>query len=152
MIYLCDIQNEISPEYFTRVDTHGLWRVPWLSPSRKRNTLTIAQYLTGSFLSALCAQVCSISGGLISWDKENVYVNNILVWISFINYFSSSIFFWVYLFIYLLCLSRDKMAYGGSQARGPIRATAANLCQSHSNTRSEWHLWPMPQFTAMLDP
>ena len=32
-------------------------------------------------------------------------------------------------------------AYGGSQARGWIRASAAGL---HSNTRSELHLWPMP--------
>ena len=30
-------------------------------------------------------------------------------------------------------------AYGGSQARGPIRAIAASLCLSHSNARSELH-------------
>jgi len=29
------------------------------------------------------------------------------------------------------------MAYGGSQARGLIRATAAGLCHSHSNAGSE---------------
>ena len=28
-------------------------------------------------------------------------------------------------------------AHGGSQARGPIGATAASLCQSHSNVRSK---------------
>ena len=39
-------------------------------------------------------------------------------------------------------------AYGGSQARGRIRTIAA----SHSNTGSEPHLQPTPQFTAMLDP
>ena len=32
------------------------------------------------------------------------------------------------------------MVYGGSQARGLIRATAAGLCQSHSNVGSESHL------------
>ena len=32
-----------------------------------------------------------------------------------------------------------KSAYGGSQARGQIRAVAAGLCHSHSNTRSEPH-------------
>ena len=31
-------------------------------------------------------------------------------------------------------------AYEGSQARGRIRATAAGLCHSHSNTGSELHL------------
>ena len=43
-------------------------------------------------------------------------------------------------------------ACGGSQARGRIRAIAANLHQSHSNTGSEPHLQHIPQLTAMLDP
>ena len=43
-------------------------------------------------------------------------------------------------------------AYGGSQARGRIRATAAGLRHSHSNTGSEPHLHPTPQLTAMPDP
>ena len=44
------------------------------------------------------------------------------------------------------------MAYGGSQARGWIGATAASLHHSHSKTRSEPHLRPPPQLTATLDP
>ena len=44
------------------------------------------------------------------------------------------------------------MAYGGFQARGLIRAVAANLRQSHSNTRSEPSLRPIPQLTATQDP
>ena len=43
-------------------------------------------------------------------------------------------------------------AYGGSQARGRIRAVAAGLHQSHSNTRSEPCLQPTPQLTATLHP
>ena len=43
------------------------------------------------------------------------------------------------------------MAYGGSQARGPIRAVAAGLCQNHSNARSELSLQPIPELTAMPD-
>ena len=42
--------------------------------------------------------------------------------------------------------------YGGSQARGRIRAAAAGLHHSHSHTRSEPCLQHMPQLTAMLDP
>ena len=42
--------------------------------------------------------------------------------------------------------------YGSSQARGWIWAPAASLQHSHSNTRSEPHLWPIPQLTTMLDP
>ena len=44
------------------------------------------------------------------------------------------------------------MAYGGSQARGPIGTIAANLYHRHSNTRSEPHLGPTAQLTAMPDP
>ena len=44
------------------------------------------------------------------------------------------------------------LAYGGAQARGLIRAIAAKLRQSHSDTGSEPHLRPTPQLTAMLDP
>ena len=42
--------------------------------------------------------------------------------------------------------------YGGSQARGRIRAVAPGLRQSHSNTGTEPHLQPTPQLTAMPDP
>ena len=37
-------------------------------------------------------------------------------------------------------------AYGNSQGRGQIGAAAVSLCHSHSNARSERHLWPTPQF------
>ena len=43
-------------------------------------------------------------------------------------------------------------AYGGSQARGLIGVTAAGLCRSHSNTRSEPHLRSTPQLMATPDP
>ena len=53
----------------------------------------------------------------------------------------------------LFCLFRAApAAYGGSQARGQIGAAATGLCQSHSNTGSELHLWATPQLRAMLDP
>ena len=44
-----------------------------------------------------------------------------------------------------------SVAYGGSQARGPIGAVAASLHHSYSNAGSKPRLWPTPQFTAMLD-
>ena len=44
-------------------------------------------------------------------------------------------------FFFLLLLSRATLAaYGNSQARGRIRATAASLHHSHNNARSEPHL------------
>ena len=43
-------------------------------------------------------------------------------------------------------------ACGGSQARDRIAAVAAGLHHSHGHSRSELHLQPTPQLTAMLDP
>ena len=43
-------------------------------------------------------------------------------------------------------------AYRNSQARGQIRAAAASLRHSHSNTGSEPHLRPMPHLVAMPAP
>ena len=51
-------------------------------------------------------------------------------------------------FIYFLLFRATPVAYGGSQARGPIRATATG----YSNAGSEPHLHPTPQLTAMPDP
>ena len=44
------------------------------------------------------------------------------------------------------------VAHGSSQARGRIRAAAAGLHHSHSNTGSETHLPPTLQLVAMPDP
>ena len=38
-------------------------------------------------------------------------------------------------------------AYGGSQARGQVRATAGDPCHSHSNSGSEPRLQPIPQLS-----
>ena len=55
----------------------------------------------------------------------------------------------VYFILFYFCLSgAAPAAYGGSQAR----AVADCLRQSHSNGRSESHLQPTPQLTAMPDP
>ena len=41
-------------------------------------------------------------------------------------------------------------AYGGSQARGHIRAVAAGLCHNHSNAKSVPSLRPTPWLMATL--
>ena len=56
-------------------------------------------------------------------------------------------------FFFFFAFSRAAPeAYGGSQARGRIKAVAAGLCQSHSSAGSEPRLQPTPQLTAMPDP
>ena len=58
------------------------------------------------------------------------------------NQFLSFSFFFFFLFFFFRAIFK---AYGGSQARGLIGATAHSLCQSHSNTGSKLCLWPIPQ-------
>ena len=59
----------------------------------------------------------------------------------------------MYLFIYLFIYFRATLlAYGGSQARGQIGATAARLPDTHNNEGSEPHLGPTLQLMAMPDP
>ena len=54
-------------------------------------------------------------------------------------------------FFFFFCLLRaTPAAYGGSHAKGLIRATAAGLYHSHA--RFEPSLQPTPQLMATLDP
>ena len=60
--------------------------------------------------------------------------------------------FFVFVVVVVVAISwAAPAAYGRSQARGHIRATATGLCQSHNNTGSEPHRQPTPQLTATLD-
>ena len=66
--------------------------------------------------------------------------------------YSNPLVLFIYLF-FVFCLFRaTPTAYGGSQARAPIGATAAGLHHSHSNARSEPRLQPTPQLMATLAP
>ena len=59
----------------------------------------------------------------------------------------------VFCFLGFFCFSRAApAAYGGSQARGLIGATAADLHHSYSNAGSKPSLQPIPQLTATPDP
>ena len=49
-------------------------------------------------------------------------------------------FFCIWFVLFCLLLRAAPAAYGGCQARDQIRATAAGLHHSHSNTRSKLHL------------
>ena len=54
---------------------------------------------------------------------------------------------------HFFCLFRAApVAYGGSQAKGQIRAAAADLRHSHSNAGSKPRLKPIPQLMAMWIP
>ena len=55
-------------------------------------------------------------------------------------------------FFFFFLFRAAPTAHGGPQARGLIRAIAAGLHHSHSNTRSKPHLRPTPELTATPDP
>ena len=58
------------------------------------------------------------------------------------------VYFYLFIFIFFYFFRAAPEAYGDSQARGGIRATAAGLHHPHSNAKSEPHLQPTPQLTA----
>ena len=58
----------------------------------------------------------------------------------------------VFYFILFCRFRATYTAYGGSQARGQIRAVAAGLHHSHNNAGSEPHPRPTPQLMATRDP
>ena len=64
----------------------------------------------------------------------------------------SFVFFFVVVVVVVVAISwAAPAAYGGSQARGLIRAIATGLRQSHSNAGSEPRLQPTTQLTATPD-
>ena len=53
---------------------------------------------------------------------------------------------------FFFCLFRvAPVAYGSSQGRGQVRATAASLCYSHCKMGSKLGLQPTPQLMAIPD-
>ena len=60
--------------------------------------------------------------------------------------------FLIWIFFFFLLFRAALRAYGGSQARSPIRPTVTSLHHSHSNARSKPCLQPTPQLMATADP
>ena len=88
------------------------------------------------------------------YPKDSYYLCSMKIIRLTVNLFASPYIHIVgyYFFIFLFLLFRAApMAYGSSQARGQIEATAACLHHSHSNSGSEQCLQLTPQLMAMLD-
>ena len=69
-----------------------------------------------------------------------------------INAFLKHTFIYLLFYFMFLLFRASSTAYGGSQARGQIRAAAAGLYHSHTSAGSEPRLRRTPQLMAMLDP
>ena len=104
----------------------------------------------------------SNAGSLTHWATgilwEELFNYRFNLFISFIIYLCSHFLhcsFFPLLIDWLIFIffgGAASMAYGSSQARGPIRTVAASLHHSHSNIRAEPHLWPTLQLRKTLDP
>ena len=60
----------------------------------------------------------------------------------------------IFKIIFFCLLRAAPVAYGSPQVRGPVRATAARLCHSHSHSNMGSRLCqrPTPQFMPKPDP
>ena len=67
---------------------------------------------------------------------------------SYQAYSSTGIFLFFFIFLFFLLFRAALAAYGRSQARGRIRAAAADLRYSHSNMGSNPHLRLTPWLMA----
>ena len=110
--------------------TRALWMVYILLPSSKEITALYSR---------------ARPGGIQGQAQFIAKLNGNGLWIFFLSFF----FFFFFVF---LSFRVAPMAYGGSQTRGLIRAAAAGLRHSHSNTGPKPSLQLTPQLTAMPDP
>ena len=115
-----------------RAHLWGRVGLSWVQPSWLSSFLCLSHSPRGDFLRSV------LSGSLLSGLDVGLNITKR---------------FGTFLFFLVFCPFRAApSAYGGSQARGLIGATAAGLYHSHSNTGSEPCLRPTPQLMATPDP
>ena len=87
------------------------------------------------------------------WNDGNLDLSDDYVGVYVYKNSLSSLFRFVFFcFFFFFLFMAAPIAYGSSQARGQIGAIAAGLHHSHSTTRSEPHLRPIPRLMAMPYP
>ena len=88
--------------------------------------------------------------GLLQWQCQMLNPLCHSYFILFLFYFI--LFYFIFGGVAFCLFRATPIAYGGSQARGPVRAVAAILCQDHSNLGSKPCMQPTPQLMASPDP
>ena len=139
---------------------HPVWEVSPLTGKLKELVRTLGHWLTKELVN----RVTSWESEATSWTSQVDFLVPSTAWGKKACIVKRSITsaqnicfqvkrFFLLLFFGLFVIFRAApMAYGSSQARGLIRATAAGLHHSHSNAISEPCLWPTPQLMARPDP
>ena len=106
---------------------HNSWQGRILNSLSKTRDRTPSSWMLVGFANQWATTGTPKAGGFIFYSKQTLY-------------------------LYFFLFRATPWAYGGSQARGLIGATAAGLHHNQSNVRSKPHLWPIPQLMAILDP
>ena len=117
------------------------------SPARGWIGATAVGCTTAMAYTAACGNTRSLT----EWgQRSNLHPYG--PYMSFLNHWATTGTPHSEFFVFCFCLFAiswaTPTAYGGSQARGQIRAVATGLCQSHSNSGSEPCLQPSPKLKA----
>uniref|UniRef100_A0A8D1ZL36 Uncharacterized protein n=1 Tax=Sus scrofa TaxID=9823 RepID=A0A8D1ZL36_PIG len=78
----------------------------------------------------------------VTWSQHDPSLCKSEMSNKYIKFWDKSIYLFIY--FYFLLFKATPVAYGGSQAKGQIRATAAGLHHSYSNAGFKMHLQPTP--------
>ena len=97
-------------------------------------------------IKAVPPNLANITAGKKNINCTHLSLNSCAPKVFFVCLF----WFFGFCFFFFLLFKAALAAYGSFQAQGQIGAAAASLCHSHSNTRSEPHLQPMPWLTRFL--
>ena len=131
-----------------RAEAAGAWQAP-----RQKTRAPLMGLVDYHFPYTSWKQTCFCSGS-INLERSGFIFASLFICPRFVGFrWILRHFYNYYYYVFVFCLFRaPPSAYGGSQARGRIRAVAAGLRHSHSNAQSELCLPPTPQVTATLDP
>ena len=102
---------------------------------------TITYIFNDASFNYICIHIYSHTNKYIEYI-EYVQINMYVRYYSRIYYFIILLYFYIFSFCLFAFSRAAPVAYGSSQARDLIGATAAGLYQSHSNARSEPRLPP----------
>ena len=123
------------------------WALVWVTDAAQiLHCCGTGQQLSSDSTHSLGTAICCRGSSKKTKKKKKKSGQPKIQRLSFTQLTPSHLFFSFFFFF-----RATPAAHRGSQARGQIGAAAASLCQSHSNTTSEKHLWLTPQLMAMLD-
>ena len=90
-----------------------------------------------------CIFICIWTSGSLYLDLNTTNA----LWFPSLWYRLQTFFHYSFFVLFYLCFLRLHLQHMevSRLGKGWIRAAAASICHSHSNTISEPHLWPMPQ-------